>query len=303
MDINYELYKVFYHVAKSLSFSDAAQALFISQSAVSQSIKVLERRLGQTLFIRSTKKVTLTKEGEILFNHIEPAINLIVKGEGQLVSAKESGGSQLRIAASDTICRYFLVPYLKQFHKQYPDVHIKVMNAISQNCVSYLEENQADLIITNSPNPALNNTMHIVPVREFQDIFVADRTAYPYENQTLTLKELSKLPILMLEKHATTSIFLHDLFLSHSIELAPAVELSSNDLLVDLASIGLGITFIPDYCHTPDAPDNLYTLKIKEKIPSRKLVAAYDASLPLTEPANYFLNLLLGKTEEGEVTE
>ena len=92
MDINYELYKVFYHVAKSLSFSDAAQELFISQSAVSQSIKVLERRLGQTLFIRSTKKVTLTKEGEILFKHIEPAINLIVKGEGQLLSAKESGG-------------------------------------------------------------------------------------------------------------------------------------------------------------------------------------------------------------------
>ena len=118
MDVNYELYKVFYHVAKSLSFSDAAQELFISQSAVSQSVKVLERRLGQTLFTRSTKKVALTKEGEILFKHIEPAINLIVKGEGQLLSAKESGGVQLRIASSDTICRYYLVPYLNEFHKR-----------------------------------------------------------------------------------------------------------------------------------------------------------------------------------------
>ena len=110
MDVNYELYKVFYHVAKSLSFSDAAQELFISQSAVSQSIKVLERRLGQTLFTRSTKKVSLTKEGEILFKHIEPAINLIVKGEGQLLSAKESGGVQLRIAAN-TGLRWFYRPY------------------------------------------------------------------------------------------------------------------------------------------------------------------------------------------------
>ena len=179
MDVNYELYKVFYHVAKSLSFSDAAQELFISQSAVSQSVKVLERRLGQTLFTRSTKKVSLTKEGEILFKHIEPAINLIVKGEGQLLSAKESGGVQLRIASSDTICRYYLVPYLNEFHKKYPDVHIKIINASSQQCASYLEGNRVDLIITNSPNPALNNVMTITTIKEFRDVFVADKTAYP----------------------------------------------------------------------------------------------------------------------------
>lgn len=73
MDINYELYKVFYHVAVTLSFSEASKQLFISQSAVSQSIKVLEKKLKQPLFIRSTKKVQLTPEGEILLKHIEPA--------------------------------------------------------------------------------------------------------------------------------------------------------------------------------------------------------------------------------------
>ena len=87
MDINYELYKVFYHVAKTLSFSDASRELFISQSAVSQSIKVLEKRLDQTLFVRSTKRVRLTREGEMLFKHIEPAINLINLGERQLLES------------------------------------------------------------------------------------------------------------------------------------------------------------------------------------------------------------------------
>lgn len=292
MDINYELYKVFYHVAKSLSFSDAAQELFISQSAVSQSIKVLECRLGQTLFTRSTKKVTLTKEGEILFKHIEPAIHLIMKGEHQLVSGKKSGGVQLRIASTDTICRYFLVPFFNEFHKHYPDVHIKVMNASSQRCAHYLERNQADLIITNSPNPALNDTMHIVPIREFHDIFIADKTAYPYENKELTLKEISNLPILMLDKGSITSTFLHEQFLYHSIDLAPAIELNSNDLLIDLASIGLGIAFIPDFCFHPQIQENLYIVKTKEQIPSRKLVATYDASFPLAEPSQYFLNLI-----------
>ena len=122
MDINYELYKVFYHVAVTLSFSEASKQLFISQSAVSQSIKVLEKKLNQTLFIRSTKRVQLTPEGEILFKHIEPAMNLIKQGENQLLEANTLNGGQLRIGASDTICRYYLLPYLNQFHKMYPHV-------------------------------------------------------------------------------------------------------------------------------------------------------------------------------------
>ena len=123
MDINYELYKVFYHVASTLSFSEASKQLFISQSAVSQSIKVLEKKLNQTLFIRSTKKVQLTPEGEILLKHVEPAMNLIRQGENQLLDSNSLNGGQLRIGASDTICRYDLVPFLSEFHKRYPYLH------------------------------------------------------------------------------------------------------------------------------------------------------------------------------------
>ena len=101
MDINYELYKVFYYVAVSLSFSEASKQLFISQSAVSQSIKTLEKKLGISLFIRSTKKVQLTPEGETLLRHIEPAMNLIKRGENQIMEASKLGGGQLRIGASD----------------------------------------------------------------------------------------------------------------------------------------------------------------------------------------------------------
>ena len=99
MDINYELYKVFYHVASTLSFSEASKQLFISQSAVSQSIKTLERKLDQTLFIRSTKHVQLTPEGEILLRHIEPAMHFIRRGEAQLLDAAATGG-QIRIRSA-----------------------------------------------------------------------------------------------------------------------------------------------------------------------------------------------------------
>ena len=156
IDINYELYKVFYHVASTLNFSEASKQLFISQSAVSQSIKTLERKLDQVLFIRSTKKVQLTPEGEILMRHIEPAMNLIQRGEAQLLDAASTGG-QIRIGASDTICRYFLIPYLERFHKTFPNAHIKVINQTSLKCAELLKSGLVDLIVVNHPNRYLGS--------------------------------------------------------------------------------------------------------------------------------------------------
>jgi DNA-binding transcriptional LysR family regulator len=289
MDINYELYKVFYHVAKSLSFSDAADTLFISQSAVSQSIKTLEKRLNQTLFIRSTKRVALTKEGELLLKHIEPAINLISRGENQLCADPKSG-IQLRIGASDTICRYYLVPYLNQFHNEYPNIHIKVTNGTSLQCAKLLERNEVDVIVTNSPNPALNNMMQIIPVKEFRDVFIANKEAFPLGDRPITLQELQQYPILMLEKRSTTAIYLHNLFLENSLDLVPAIELSSNDLLIDLARIGLGIAFIPDFCLKEMG--NLAIIPTTQEIPSRMLVAAHNNDIPLSDAARYFIDSL-----------
>ena len=289
MDINYELYKVFFNVAKSLSFSDAAEALFISQSAVSQSIKTLEKRLNQTLFIRSTKRVALTKEGELLLKHIEPAINLITRGENQLC-ADPQNGIQLRLGSTDTICRYYLVPYLNNFHKMYPNIHIKVTNGTSLQCAKLLERNEVDIIVTNSPNPALNNMMQIIPVKEFKDIFIANKDSFPLYDRSIALQELQQHPILMLEKHSTTSIYLHNLFLENSLDLVPAIELSSNDLLIDLARIGLGIAFVPDFCIK--ARGNLAEIHTTQEIPSRTLVAAYNQDIPISDAAKYFIDSL-----------
>lgn len=287
MDINYELYKVFYYVANSLSFSEASKQLFISQSAVSQSIKTLEKRLNQNLFIRSTKKVRLTPEGEILLRHIEPAINLIQRGENQILEANSLGGGQLRIGASDTICRYFLVPYLSRFHKEYPNVHIKVTNQTSIGCVDLLENGQVDFIVTNFPNSRLSNQSHIRPLRKFQDVFVANKAFFDLEGRELSFEELLKYPILMLDRHSTTSEFLHQLFLQHELDLVPEIELSSNDLLLDLASIGLGIAFLPDYLLSRDCQE-LYPLTLKEKLPERELVIVTNDQMPLSPAAKEF---------------
>lgn len=292
MDINYELYKVFYYVAISLSFSEASRKLFISQSAVSQSIKVLEKKLNQPLFIRSTKKVQLTPEGEILLRHIEPAMNLIKRGEMQILETGSLGGGQLRIGASDTICRYFLVPYLSRFHKEYPNIHIKVTNQTSIGCVDLLESGTVDLIFTNYPNSRLGHGCHIQFIKDFHDCFVASRKYYgELEHQTLSLKELLTYPILMLNRNSTTSEFLHSLFQQQQLDLVPEIELSSNDLLIDLATIGLGIAFVPDFC-IPANDKDLFILDLAEELPTRQMVVAYNESLPVSQAAKQFMDML-----------
>jgi len=291
MDINYELYKVFYHVAVTLSFSEASKQLFISQSAVSQAVKVLEKKLNQTLFIRSTKRVQLTPEGEILFKHIEPAMNLIKQGENQLLEANTLNGGQLRIGASDTICRYYLVPYLNQFHKQYPHVHIKVTNQTSIECAALLENGQVDFIVVNYPNSALSGSHVPRVINEFRDVFVANRNYFPLENTTVSLLDLQKQPILMLDRKSTTSEFLHTMFQRSHLDLVPEIELSSNDLLIDLARIGLGIAFVPDFCIPTDDKD-LFVVQLQEELPARQMVVAYNEKLPVSQTAKQFMNML-----------
>ena len=290
MDINYELYKVFYHVATTLSFSEASRQLYISQSAVSQSVKTLEKKLGTPLFIRSTKSVQLTPEGETLLRHIEPAIQLIRQGEINLMEAGSLGGGQLRIGATDTICRYLLIPYLNQYHKLYPKVHIRIINQTSLKCVDLLESGQVDLIVTNYPNSRMGNREQLQVISEFHDVFTASRSHYPQlENRRVSLKEIQNYQILMLDRHSTTNEFLHQMFRKEQLELIPEMELDSNDVLLDLATIGLGLAFVPEYCLTDH--EKLFPITLAEEMPSRKVVLATAGNASITQAAREFVQL------------
>ena len=288
MDINLELYKVFYYVATTLSFSEASRQLFISQSAVSQSIKTLEKKLGHTLFIRSTKKVLLTPEGELLLEHVKPALLMLDEGEA-LLSGNNMLKGQLRIGASDTICRYFLIEYFRRFHQSYPDVRIKVTNSTSIGCVELLEKGQVNLIVCNSPNSRLGNHMKVKVLKDFHDVFVGDPDCFAFKHLPCSLKELLEYPILMLSSKSTTSEYLYHTFAVHDLKLLPEVELNSNDLLMDLARIGLGIACVPDYMLDPE--DSLKPIPLTEQLPARQLILVQHDNLPVSQAAERFLEM------------
>ncbi len=92
---------------------------------------------------------------------------------------------------------------------------------------------------------------------------MANPNYFKLRKQEIAFSELNKYPIMMLDRNSTTSEFLHNLFLQHQVDLIPEIELSSNDLLIDLAKIGLGIAFVPDYCINHENKE-LFVLKTKK---------------------------------------
>lgn len=292
MEINLELYKVFYVVGKELNFSAAARKLFISQSAVSQNISTLEKALGTKLFNRSTKKVSFTKEGDLLFSHIEPAINSILQGEASISETLNLERGKLHIGVSDTICKYYLIKYLQIFHEKFPLIEILITNRTSIECVELLKKNTVDLIITNLPNDELNDDLTVIETISFQDIIIAPIKFTQLKDTVVSFETLTHYPILLLGQKSSTTRFLQQIFISKNLILKPAIELGSIDLLVDMASIGLGITVIPDYVYDP-SNKNLMIVTTDQPLNKRKLGIVTQAHIPISSAANAFIQCIL----------
>lgn len=289
MDVNFELYKVFYHVASNLSFSEASSQLYISQSAVSQAVRQLEKKLQCQLFNRHTKKVTLTPEGELLYKHIEQAFNFIKTGERSIREVQSLEQGTVRIGASDTICKYYLLPYFKKFNELYPNIKIHVTNRPSPVCIDLLQQGVVDLAVINSDPASAFNNLTFKEWRAIEDGFITGKNFPALQNRLVSLAELASYPLLLLEKNTLTREFFDTWTKSQGVALTPEIELSSVDLLVDLARIGLGIAFVNK---DTVSGDDLFVINIKEKIPKRSLGILTHNNLPLPLAAKKFIEVL-----------
>lgn len=296
MDINFELYKVFYYVSKSLSFSEAAAELFITQSAVSQSIKLLEEKLKCKLFFRNTKRVKHTREGEILYRHIEQAFNFIKSGERILEERNSLAQGEIRIGASDTICKYYLMPFIKSFNIAYPNIKIHLTNRTSPKCIELLRKGSVDLGVINIPEKLNYGNIIVKNTKKVRDVFIANRNFKELKGRKVSLKELEKYPLIVLEKNSTTREFFDSLMAKYEVSIKPEIELGSVDILMEMAKIGLGIAFVPEECVRAGlTKDDVFIIDIKEEIPDRYLGFIVHANIPLTVAASKFIELLEGK--------
>lgn len=207
MDVNLDYYKIFYYVAKCGSISGAAKELFITQPAVSQAIKLLEGKLGGQLFFRTPKGIVLTKEGEVFYKYIGQAFNFIITAENKFFEAKNLMSGEIRIGASDTLCKYYLIPYLKKFNSIYPKVKMQVTNRTTLETIELLRYGKIDLGVINLP---INDDKNIIVLKKLpvQDCFVVGEKYKTLSREELTLEKIMNYPVLLLERGSSIRNFI-----------------------------------------------------------------------------------------------
>lgn len=290
MAVKLELYRVFKEVAEAGNISTAAKNLYISQSAVSQSIKQLETALQARLFSRSPRGVSLTGEGQMLYQYVRSALGLLATGEDKLSQAQQLLLGTLVIGASDTVTSFFLTHYLDAFHRLHPGIRLKIVSGRSAKVLSMLKSGAVDIAFASSPSDsAISNW----PCFSTHSVFVAGSSYECDFDHVYTRQEIAAFPLILLERKASSRVFLEQYFLQSGITLTPEIELSSRQLLVTLARIGLGVAgvtqeFVQDALDSGD----ICLLKTDFTIPARSVDMCTLQDVTPTAAASAFMEMV-----------
>lgn len=288
MNFRIELYKIFNTVATAKSFSKAADELFMTQSAVSQAIKQLESSVDMILFNRTSKGVELTEAGNTLYKYTSSALELLDTGLHKLESLKDLEEGELKIGASDTISAYYLSPRLEKFHKMYPNIKIQIINRVTSECIELLKNGKIDIAFGNLPFE--DDEIEIKKCMTVHDTFVAGSDYFNKKGKIFSRADISKLPLLILEKKSNSRKYVDNIFLESGYTLNPCIELGAHELLLHLAKINLGVScVVREFSENYLNDGSLFELKQKNPIPERAIGFCYSKNLILTPAMKMFM--------------
>lgn len=244
MSQNLSLYRIFYTVANSGNISKAARELYISQPAISKSIQKLEDNVGCKLFSRSSRGVILTEEGNLLYSYIRNAFESIDIGESKLNHSLELGVGHLKIGVSATLCKYILLPYLKEFIKQYPHISISIECQSTNETLQLLEAGKIDIGLVGRPENLKHNEFFFL--EEIEDVFVATNDyLINLKSRGITTEDiLENSTLMLLDKNNMTRQYIDDYLKMHNIQVQDSINISNMDLLIDFAKISVGVACV-----------------------------------------------------------
>ena len=281
MNINLDLYRIFYIVAKNGSISAAADILYISQPAITFQIKKLEEQLGVSLFTRTKRGVILTDEGSTLFEYVEKAMNNINNGESALSNLKNLDSGIIRIGSSTTVCKHVVMPYLEKFHELYPKIEIQIVNNLTTNLIKDLRNGNLDILFLNLPMNE-DKDLKITPIKDVQDIFVGNKKFYDLTGGKVLLKDLDKYPLIFQKLPSNTRSYLNNYLKNNNTDLKPQLEVVSYNLIMDLVGAGFGIGYATKEFIKQELENNtLFEIKVEPNIPKRFIgIATIEKKIP-----------------------
>ena len=291
MKTNLELYKVFYYVAKNKNITQAANELMVSQPAVSKSIKVLERDLNTTLFNRNKDGVSLNNAGELLFNKINKAMELIISAEEDIDSLNNMEQGTINIGAGNTIMQRYLMQYIKEFHDKYPNINVIVHTVVTEELIKRAQLGLVDIVFTHLPNTVPDN-FETIKLKKLHDILVVNKDS-KYLGKTINKKDLKDLPLILLPLRASNRKNFNKFCTQNNIVINPLMEIGNDLIIEECAQNGLGVGLVvKEYVQSKLDSQELYELKTSFKIEEKDLVCLVDQNRKNNNIIKKFLELL-----------
>ena len=270
MNINLEYYKIFYEVAKEQNITKASENLNISQPAISKTIKLLEEKLGGTLFVRTKKGVILTEEGKEFYSYITKAMEYINSAENKFSDLINLETGVIKIGVNSTLTKEFLLPYLEIFNKSYPKIDIQITNGITSHLINELKNGLIDIVFLNLNDKDYGNDIDIIKCKKIHDIFIASKKYSELNDKVISLNELKNYPLIFQAKGSNTRNFLDNFLKEKNITLKPNIELASYSLVTEFCKAGFGIGFaVKEFVQKDLNEGKIFSLKMKENIPER----------------------------------
>lgn len=296
MYLSLDSYRVFYYVAQYRSFTKAAQILYSNQPNVTRTIKNLENALGCRLFIRSSRSVQLTPEGEELFAHICPAMEQIRAGEETVLMHSSLQGGTISIGASEIALHRILLPALEPFRRAYPGIRLRIFNSNTQQAVSTLRERLVDFSLVTPPIQQSELFLQ-TELAAFSEVPVCGSAYADWAEETLTLEQLAASPLISLCKGTSTHQLYADWFQSQGLVFSPDIEAATADQILPMVRANLGIGFVPEHTASEAADDGSITiLRLQDRPPERTIVLLKRKDTPLSVAAEKLEQILLQYT-------
>ena len=292
-EIDLNLYKIFYIVATTGNITKASEKLYISQPAVTKSIKQLENSLGGALFIRTKKGVTLTEEGKVLLKYVKNILDEAKNAENKFNSLIKLEEGKIHIGASATVSKHFLMPYLEEFHRLYPNIDIEITNELTTNLVKGLRNGYIDFLVTNLPMKEYMD-LDIKVCAKLHDSFACSNKYLQDEKRVYKLEEILKHKIITQKEPSNTRAFLNQYMQNNSIEFHPDIEIVSYNLVVEFIKAGFGIGYVTkEFIKQEIKNKEIYEIKVEPKIPTRDLGIITLKNNNLNYAATKFIELIM----------
>ncbi len=298
---DYNLYKIFLYLYEQRSISKTANLLYVSQPAISYSLKELENQLGYTLFYRNSKGIEPTMEAKELYSYVSTAFNILKSGEEHIKNLNSLNIGVIKIGTPSHIGIFYLSSFIADFRKVYPGIKFEIVSKSTSDMVEMLETRKIDLIVDTLPISTTKKTVKKVALARLQNCFAYNKDSFP-KGIINSVDDLKKYPLVLPSATASIRLKLDEFMESKNTKLYPVFESWTTEMMIEMVRRGVGIGyFIKNVIDIQNDKDNFEVITFGNELPAVDVCAVYVEDFATTA-LNKFIEFL-SENKVGEDNE